>query len=66
MDTNIDTKYQNIYDLYKNNRNISKYNNYNCYITGNSLLNTPDNIKLNNNKKIFNLIKELNNLKKIS
>ena len=56
----------NIYDLYENNRNISKYNNYTCYITGNSLLNTPENMKLNNNKKILNLIKELNNLKKIS
>ena len=62
----MDTNNQNIYDdLYKNNRSISKYN-YNCYITGNSLLNTPDKVKLNNNKKILNLIKELNNLKKIS
>lgn len=62
----MDTNNQNIYDLYKNNRSISRYNNYIYYITGNSLLNTPENVKLNNNKKILNLIKELNNLKKIS
>lgn len=51
---------QYLIDLYEKNRNISKMNHYDKYITGKSLLNTCENKKINNTKTILNIIQELN------